>query len=533
MLAATTLGATSPGDVAAASANVPAPPADAERSLGAFLDAAGHLQLPPGFSGSVNPAGYRVISGEGEALRFAPESTNGSPGDGWTGFGGIGNGCNGKIVAAAIGAAGEVYFGGHFTLCGNALVNKIARFDASTQTWASLGSGAANGVSYDGPSGSTSSEVNAIAVSGNMVYAGGLFNKAGGAPANFVARFDTSTQTWASLGSGAANGVNNPVSALAVSGITVYVGGAFTQAGGALANKVASFDTSTQNWASLGSGVTSNGGSVLCLTVSGSTLYVGGGFSQAGGAQANNVASFDTSTQTWASLGSGAANGVNNTVYALAVSGSTVYAGGFFTQSGGVPANRVGRFDTSTQTWASLGSGAANGVINTLGSTFVRSFTVSGSTLYVGGNFNQAGGLTANRVARFDTSTQTWASLGSGAANGVSGVNGVSFLGVYAFAVSGSTVYAGGDFRQAGGVPANWVGRFDTSTQTWASLGTSAAPVNGSVFALAVSGSAVYVGGEFTEAGGMPANRVARFDTSTQTWASLGSGAAKGVKRSV
>jgi hypothetical protein len=53
------------------------------------------LKLPEGFSGSVNPAGYRLISGEGEALRFALDAAAGSnSGDGWTGFGGIGNGCN-------------------------------------------------------------------------------------------------------------------------------------------------------------------------------------------------------------------------------------------------------------------------------------------------------------------------------------------------------------------------------------------------------------------------------------------------------
>jgi hypothetical protein len=179
--------------------------------------------------------------------------------------------------------------------------------------------------------------------------------------------------------------------------------------------------------------------------------YVGGGFSQAGAAPASNVARFDTSTQTWGPLGNGAANGVSGApfswVRAIAVSGSSVYVGGFFTQAGDTLANRVARFDTNTQTWTSLGSGVANGVRG--GGTYVYSYVnaiaVSGSTLYVGGGFSEAGGGPAISAARFDTSTQTWAPLGSGAANGVLG-------GVNALATSADgTLYVGGIFGSAGG----------------------------------------------------------------------------------
>jgi hypothetical protein len=57
------------------------------------------------------------------------------------------------------------------------------------------------------------------------------------------------------------------------------------------------------------------------LTVSGSDLYVGGDFTTAGGASANRVARWNGSA--WSALGSG----VNTTVNALAVSGSQVFSG--------------------------------------------------------------------------------------------------------------------------------------------------------------------------------------------------------------
>jgi len=108
-------------------------------------------------------------------------------------------------------------------------------------------------------------------------------------------------------------------------------------------------------------------------------------------------------------------------------------------------------------------------------------------------------------VARFNTQTNTWSSLGTGSSNGVNGF-------VYALAVVGNEVVVGGDFTSAGGVSANYVARFNTQTNTWSALGTgSSNGVNGFVYALAVVGNEVVVGGGFTSAGGVSANYVARY----------------------
>ena len=56
---------------------------------------------------------------------------------------------------------------------------------------------------------------------------------------------------------------------------------------------------------------------VSALAVSGSDLYAGGDFTTAGGSAANNIAQWNGSS--WSALGSG----MNGSVYALAVSGST------------------------------------------------------------------------------------------------------------------------------------------------------------------------------------------------------------------
>jgi hypothetical protein len=379
-------------------------------------------------------------------------------------------------------------------------------FEPQTQhtasgTWSTLGTGSSNGVNGG---------VNALVVVGNEVVVGGAFTQAGGVSANNVARFNTQTNTWSALGTGSSNGVSGEVRALAVSGNEVVVGGAFTEAGGVSANHVARFNTQTNTWSALGTG-SSNGvnGFVYALAVVGNEVVVGGNFTSAGGVSANNVARFNTQTNTWSALGTGSSNGVSGVsfpvVYALAVVGNEVVVGGAFTEAGGVSANNVARFNTQTNTWSALGTGSSNGV-----NGGVNALAVVGNEVVVGGTFTSAGGVSANGVARFNTLTNTWSALGTGSSNGVSGGD---FPSVYALAVVGNEVVVGGAFTEAGGVSANYVARFNTQTNTWSSLGTgSSNGVNGWVFALAVVGNEVVVGGTFTQAGGVSANYVARYN---------------------
>src|SRR5206468_9775503 len=70
-----------------------------------------------------------------------------------------------------------------------------------------------------------------------------------------------------------------------------------------------------------------------------SDLYVGGGFTTAGGTPAKHIAKWNGSS--WTALGSG----VNDWVSALAVSGSDLYAGGAFTTAGGKVSAYAARAD--------------------------------------------------------------------------------------------------------------------------------------------------------------------------------------------
>jgi hypothetical protein len=158
--------------------------------------------------------------------------------------------------------------------------------------------------------------VSALAVSGSTVYAGGWFTTIGGQTRNHIAALDA--------GSGVAIAWNpdadDGVIALAVSGSTVYLGGLFTSVGGEERSCIAAVDATSGLVRAWDPHVDRAHPGVLTLAVSGSTVYAGGGFISAGGQTRNYVAALDPDSGAATSWNPNA----NGTVSALAVSGSTV-----------------------------------------------------------------------------------------------------------------------------------------------------------------------------------------------------------------
>ena len=317
----------------------------------------------------------------------------------------LGSGVDGLVMALAV-SGGNVYVGGQFTTADSIAANRIAMWDGTN--WSALGSG------MDFITNSGVPSVNALAVLGNSLYAGGYFEAADGMPANNIAKWDGTN--WSALGSG----VEGPVDALAVLDGNLYIGGNSMTAGDA--HGIAKWNGT--NWSALGSGVS---GGVYALAVSGKDLYAAGGFNMAGGVAATNVAKWNGTS--WSALGLGVPHGF--LVYALAVSGRDVYVGGYI--GGSVP--KLARWDGTN--WSSVGGGTGGGTYN-----IVQALVVSGSDLYVGGDFTTAGGIPASNIAKWDGTR--WSALGSGTPGGVSSI-------VRTLAVSGSDLYAGGGFMMAGG----------------------------------------------------------------------------------
>jgi hypothetical protein len=466
--------------------------------LSSRLNPDGTLNLETGFSGSLDASGWQMLTGPNGEPRFAPATErmrkfSAAEDENWDDRFGL-PGANGNVVAIAI-SGDEVYVGGFFTTIGNVSVSRIAKWNSATNTWSALGSG-------------VEGTVLEIAVNGNDVYVGGIFEFAGGVSANHIARWNNVTSTWSALGSGVSGGAFTRVFSIAISGSDVYVGGAFTTAGGVSASNIAKWDGS--NWSALGSGVSGGGGGGLiigafAIAVSGNDVYVGGSFATAGGINANRIAKWNSATNIWSALGSGVQGGTPIIdISAVAVSGNDVYVGGTFSTAGNVSANNIAKWNSVTNTWSALGSGI-NG--------FVQSLAASGIDVYVGGAFEFTGGVSANGIAKWNTSTNTWSALGNL-------VGGQTVIVVGAIAIAGNDVYAGGDFTIAGGGIAENIAKWNGSS--WSTLGN--AP-NNNINAVAVSGNEIVVGGEFTAAGTVGgANRIAKWNSATNTWSGLGSG---------
>lgn len=113
-----------------------------------------------------------------------------------------------------------------------------------------------------------------------------------------------------------------------------------------------------------------------------------------------------------------------------------------------------------------------------------------------------------------------WGPLGTG----VTGGGAV----VYAMAQGlNGLIYIGGDFTDAGGTGTDYLAAYNPQSGAWTSLG-SATAINGIVRALAVGPDGrIYAGGAFTNAGGVAAgDGIAVWDPVAGTWAALSTGTA-------
>ncbi len=191
--------------------------------------------------------------------------------------------------------------------------------------------------------------------------------------------------------------------------------------------------------------------------------------------------------------------GVNGEVFDIEVHGDEIYVAGQFLDAGGNPAcDNIARWTGSG--WEPLGDGLWGSC---------RAITFWNGELYAGGNFDDAGGdQWADGIARWDGAA--WHSLAvSGIDNGI----------VYTLATTADALYIGGGFiggLQSVGQPAN-IMKWDGTTAT----GLFPSP-NNVVWAVATSGTDVYIGGIFLNLGGNGAiDCFAKWDGAA--WSQMGS----------
>ena len=396
---------------------------------------------------------------------------------------------NDRIKALAI-IDDTVYAGGWFTSIGGVPRNHLAAISAegTLRTW------------NPNPNG----RVEAVTTVQNTIFVGGRFDQISGLPRTTIAAIHRDgtllawspniRYEWTPVSS------NGYVFALAADADTVYIGGSFSSVDGYERINLASVTVDgtltpwnpRANW------------DVYALGVSAGSVYVGGSFSGIGGERRSNLASMtpDGILREWGPS-------TNETVHEVVAVDGTVYIGGYFDQVEGRSRSGLAAIATDgtlldwnpNPRWQWDG-GSAPGEIYAI--------AVLQGVVYIGGRFNSVGDVNRNGLAAIalDETVHAWNPdvIFDGGSTPRAGT-------VRSMVISGSTVYAGGDFTRVSNTTRNGIAAVDIdgSLLAWnpdvgSSLSTTGA---GEVFSLAIAADTVYVGGYFTSIGGVPRKSVA------------------------
>ncbi len=240
-------------------------------------------------------------------------------------------------------------------------------------------------------------------------------------------------------------------------------------------------------------------------------LVAGGSFTLAGTVGVSNLAMWDGIV--WKDVGGGVAGTLHGAtvVKALAVmpNGDLVVGGAFDTAGAGpgqIAAPCIARYNGTS--WAPMGLGVPQNAYSVLG----LSVRPNGDLLALGGIFvnSDAASTTAGPLAKWnDAGPHLWTDFGAPVAL----PSMESFRAVRAL-TNGDVVIAGVQ-GSTPGASAAW--RWDYPTETWQNFGSGVggtAPLNQVFSILELAGGDIVLAGNFTNAGGLAVNSIARWNGS-------------------
>lgn len=412
-----------------------------------------------------------------------------------------------------------IYFGGDFTHVGIAERSKLAAVDATTgelRSWPNL-----HAFPPD--------DFQAIAASDGRVFVSASFPSLIEYKSDFVA-IDASTgqklwQHGSNLGAGSWNarvikalpgalfisggngiasvspldgtilwsqGTVGPLNDIAAIGEKLYVGGLLTRfsSSDTIRPQLACLDAQTGDvleWNPLANGM------VTALAACDKTIYVGGYFNSSGGIPRKNLAAFDASSGKPTELNVP----VDGAIRALALHDQNLVMGGDIYSVAGQPRSGLAQIE--------LPSGKvldwAPSIRGTEFAGLVNAFAAIDSTLIVGGAFTNANGSAHSNLVAIDLTDGMALPLQLDADGPV-----------FKLARAGNTVLAGGAFSNIAGQQRSRLAALDLQS---GSLTDWNPAVSSSVTGIAISDSTVYIAGPFDTVGGESRNDLAAISLAT------------------
>lgn len=409
--------------------------------------------------------------------------------------------------------------------------------------------------------GSFSNRVDALALSGGVLYIGGQFSQVDGQTQADLAAVNATTGSLETsfaptiAGSTATNTPLGQVNALAISGTTLYVGGDFQTVNGQAQADLAAVSTSDGSInatfapsISAPAGCPPCGPAISTLALSGGELYLGGRFDHVDGSAQAGLAAVSPSTgaldTSFVPTLAASFAGELPTVSTLVAASGTLYVGGRFTHVGGETHSDLAAVN------ATDGSVVSGFTANFQGTSTITSLAIEGTTLYVGGEFSALNASARSNLAAVNAATGSVLSwnpepggvvdalatasgkletggdvrfVGGTARSGVLALSEsgsldsafdpvVTGTGVQHLALSGGILYmAAGNFAGFSGVDGQPRAGLAAVSTTDGALDTAFAPsVNSATFAaITVAEERLYIAGGFTQVDGQSRSSLA------------------------
>lgn len=385
----------------------------------------------------------------------------------------------GNVMTSISDAAGGWFIGGSFTTVNGISRNGLARINSDGSLDSTFNPTL------------TSPNILSLYLAGSDLYIGGSFSNFDGQGISNLARFDIMTDTvntsWKPVVNGAVRAINKE-------GNILYIGGDFTTVESSTRYRAAALDV-TLNSGMLTSWNPVANNTVYSLLINSGSVYLGGSFYRLNYNPLTTSALFNSSGSEVYNLQ------VDGQVYTSISDGAGgFYIGGSFTTVNGVSRAGVARINSD---------GTLNTAFNPGASGTVRALYLNGTTLYIGGSFATFGGQALNKIASYDTATNTVITTWNPNIVGTQ-VNTIDLDSV------NNILYIGGIFTTVNGNARTNLFSISTSSST---PETWAPNPNAEVKSLVVdsTNSLVYLGGNFTTINSIGKNYLAAIPTSSNS----------------
>ncbi len=330
--------------------------------------------------------------------------------------------------------------------------------------------------------------------SDGTIYVGGSFNYTGpntgfGAPVN---------KTTGAVGTSFSNvsGGSQIRVAIPDGNNGWYIGGNFTTVGGYERQSVAHIDSNGVVDTNFNANVNANGDVYSLYLDSGNNrLFFGGNFSTVGGAVRNGLGVVNATTGAvidWFAN----TDSSNHSIRAMVMSGTVLYVAGDFSTFASSSRSDLAAVDTSMIGTVNFGTSTSwNPSVQSFGS--VEAMQLGTNTVYVGGSFDSIGGDSRPYVAEISLETGSSTSWRPNPNFSISAIE-----------VDDNNVYVGGSFSTIGPDTRNYLAAISRTTGSSTSWNPNP---NSTVYVLEKDATNLYVGGSFTTIGGESKNYISAF----------------------